>query len=294
MIKPIGHFTHRIVFILCMVIVVAGIGVPVCAGTNGNDSVATSAVQENVAVVTPTSTLIDKTTVSTTSETLMTPASTAISVQTVSGSSVARMSPKGRFSSHSASGIGLQNTQHRFSSQSVSGAALQTSQESGATPVFQWAVPSSVGVHPACVAGDSFGNVYATDWMSNSVWKFTSDGTYVTKWGSSGTGTSQFDDPMGIAVSPVNDNVYVVDRGNSRIQVFTATGTYVRQWGSKGTGTSQFEYPTDIAVNSSGNVYVVDSENNRIQVFTSNGTFVAQWGSEGTANGKFEYPTDIA
>ncbi|MFA6362861.1 6-bladed beta-propeller, partial [Methanoregula sp.] len=294
MIKPIGHFTRRIVFILCMVIVVAGIGVPVCAGTNGNNSVATSAVQENVAVVTPTSTLIDKTTGSTTPETLMTPASTSISAPTVSGSSVVRMSLQDRFSSRSASGIGLQNTRHRFSSQSVSGAALQTSQESGSTPVFQWAVPSAVGVHPLHVAVDSSGNVYATDWMSNSVWKFTSDGTYMTKWGSSGTGTSQFDYPMGIAVNPVNGNVYVVDTNNDRIQEFTSTGTYVLQWGSKGTGTSQFNYPRDIAVSSSGEVYVVDSENNRIQVFTSNGTFVAQWGSEGTANGKFEYPTDIA
>jgi len=58
---------------------VAGIGLPVCAGTNGNNFVATSVVQENVTVGTPTSTLINKSTVPIPLETIpATSGSTAI------------------------------------------------------------------------------------------------------------------------------------------------------------------------------------------------------------------------
>ena len=57
----------------------------------------------------------------------------------------------------------------------------------GSAPVFQWAVPSSVGVHPNYVAVDNVdGYVYVTDTINNSVWKFNSTGGFVGKWGTYG------------------------------------------------------------------------------------------------------------
>jgi len=44
--------------------------------------------------------------------------------------------------------------------------------------------------------------------------------TFITKWGTSGTGEGQFDEPIGIAVAP-NGNVYVADSENNNIQKFT-------------------------------------------------------------------------
>ena len=85
--------------------------------------------------------------------------------------------------------------------------------------LFQWAVPSHVGVkYPTGVAVDSAGDVYVIDGDNHSVWKFTSTGTYITQWGSYGSEDGQFI-PEGIAVDS-SGNVYVSDTGNDRIQKF--------------------------------------------------------------------------
>ena len=47
------------------------------------------------------------------------------------------------------------------------------------------------------IAADGSGNVYVADTANNRVQKFTSTGTFVTKWGSFGTGDGQFDAPYG-------------------------------------------------------------------------------------------------
>ena len=90
--------------------------------------------------------------------------------------------------------------------------------------------------------------------------------TYLTQWGSSGTGNGQFNQPYGVATDAAGD-VYVADAGNNRIQKFTGTGTYITQWGSGGSGDGQFDYPKGVATDAAGNIYVSDTGNNRIQKF---------------------------
>jgi DNA-binding beta-propeller fold protein YncE len=63
------------------------------------------------------------------------------------------------------------------------------------------------------------GNILVVDGGNNRIQKFDSNGTFITKWGISGAGDGQFEQPTGIAIDSLG-NVYVVDRGNSRIQVF--------------------------------------------------------------------------
>ena len=51
----------------------------------------------------------------------------------------------------------------------------------------------------------------------------TSSGTvysFITKWGSLGTGDGEFNNTHGVAIDPKTSNVYVADFFNSRIQVF--------------------------------------------------------------------------
>jgi len=159
---------------------------------------------------------------------------------------------------------------------------------------------------PHGVAVDSSGNVYVADYDNNRIQKFTNISTFITKWGSKGTGDGQFDLPSDVAVN--SGNVYVVDSRNNRIQVFTTDGNFITKWGSNGTGDGQFQYAiTSIAADSSGNVYVVDSGNNRIQVFklanpcpvgkpqiAPGVCFITKWGSKGTGDGQFNSPYGVA
>ena len=122
---------------------------------------------------------------------------------------------------------------------------------------------------PSRAATDSSNNVYVTDSGNSRVQKFSSTGTFLTKFGTLGTGNGQFltGSASGVAIDSAG-NVYVVDKLSNRVQKFNSAGTFVTAWGTLGTGNGQFNAPTGIAADpSSGNVYVADTGNNRIQEF---------------------------
>ena len=93
-----------------------------------------------------------------------------------------------------------------------------------------------------------------------------SEGVFVNKWGTKGTGAGQFGAPLDVAVAS-DGNVYVTEMYNFRIQKFTSAGVFVNKWGTKGTGAGQFEGAGGIAVAPDGSVYVADTQNDRIQKF---------------------------
>jgi DNA-binding beta-propeller fold protein YncE len=130
------------------------------------------------------------------------------------------------------------------------------------------------------------------DTNNHRVQKFTSNGGYLTQWGSQGSGNSQFKYPTRVAVDG-SGNVYVADTDNHRLQKFTGDGQYITQWGGYGSGNGQFARPHGIALDSHGNVYVADRENNRIQKFTNMGNYITQWGLFGGGNGEFNWPEGI-
>jgi tripartite motif-containing protein 71 len=56
--------------------------------------------------------------------------------------------------------------------------------------------------------------VYVVDTQNERIQKFDSDGSFITKWGTEGTGDGQFFWlPHDIAIDS-SDNVYVADSGN--------------------------------------------------------------------------------
>lgn len=65
------------------------------------------------------------------------------------------------------------------------------------------------------------GYVYVTDAQLNRVQVFTTTGSFVGKWGSTGSGVGQFNNLSGIDHDAVG-NIYLADAGNDRIQVFNA------------------------------------------------------------------------
>jgi DNA-binding beta-propeller fold protein YncE len=72
---------------------------------------------------------------------------------------------------------------------------------------------------PIGIKTDSSGNVYVGDQGNDRIQKFDSNGKFITKWGSTGSGDGQFQVPIGIAINS-KGLVYVTDLGNSRVQVF--------------------------------------------------------------------------
>ena len=119
--------------------------------------------------------------------------------------------------------------------------------------------------------------------------------------GASGTQTSQFQAPRGMAFT-ADGSVYVADSRNNRIQRFNAAGDFEIAWGSFGNlqvgeapgGT--FYEPWGIAIAPDGSVFVADTWNHRIQKFTADGQFIQIWGyfGQGEAPDAFWGPRDLA
>jgi hypothetical protein len=55
---------------------------------------------------------------------------------------------------------------------------------------------------------------------NHRIQKFSSEGDFISSFGSEGEGDGQFIEPEGVDVDS-EGNIYVVDTGNSRIQVFS-------------------------------------------------------------------------
>ncbi len=124
---------------------------------------------------------------------------------------------------------------------------------------------------PRGIAIDSSDVVYVCDsgnWSGtyiHRVQEFDTNGNFLGKWGSFGTGDGQFNGPSGIAFDPMG-HLYVTDYQNHRVEMFDSDGNFLGKWGSYGTGAGQFFNPYGIAIRS-GLVYVTEVNNCRIQKF---------------------------
>ena len=77
------------------------------------------------------------------------------------------------------------------------------------------------------VAAASDGSVYVSDWFNHRIQKFTSEGVFVSEWGTFvGSGDGEFYYPQSVAVAS-DGSVYVADAYNHRIQKFTSEGVFV-------------------------------------------------------------------
>jgi peptidylglycine monooxygenase len=122
--------------------------------------------------------------------------------------------------------------------------------------------------HPSDIAVAPSGEIYVSDGYGNSsVHRFSQDGTYVSSFGSPGSGPGQFRVPHSIRVA--NDGrVFVCDRENHRVQVFTAAGEYIDQW-------TDFKFPMGIHIDSNQVVYVTDQVP-RVSIFNLDGELLAR------------------
>ena len=129
-----------------------------------------------------------------------------------------------------------------------------------------WQNPQGIGVFDDDNGnGDTF--VFVADTGNNRVVKFRYDNnntdglTFIEEAGSTGSGSSRFNEPVGMAVDKCG-NVWVADRLNDRVQLLDKDLNFKNPL----TG---FNRPTDVALTpNGGGLYVVDSANNQVQKFT--------------------------
>jgi DNA-binding beta-propeller fold protein YncE len=121
--------------------------------------------------------------------------------------------------------------------------------------------------------------------------------TFVTEWGSKGTGKGEFLRPHDLEFSNGYKYLYAVDRDGNRIQAFDKNGTFLFKFGEKGQGDGQFLVPYGLDVDTRGHVWVADRGNHRIQQFDSKGNFISKFGNEdshpSSKLGKFDNPRHV-
>lgn len=75
----------------------------------------------------------------------------------------------------------------------------------------------NLGYEPYGIATDNLNQIYVTDVDNDRIYKYSSTGTYLQYWGSTGSATGQFDYPKGIEKSATGI-IYAADYYNHRIQ----------------------------------------------------------------------------
>jgi DNA-binding beta-propeller fold protein YncE len=162
-------------------------------------------------------------------------------------------------------------------------------------PTIGWLSSHATTTNPYGIDVDSGGNIYIAHYTSSSIRKYDSNGTFISSFGSYGTGNSNFKYPYSVAVDG-SGNIYVADTSNHQIKKFNSS--YVWQWTvgttTSGTETGRFNRPHNIVIGPDGNIYVSDNDNYRVQVFDPSGTFLFTFGSRGYEDGYFQGPSGIA
>jgi len=120
------------------------------------------------------------------------------------------------------------------------------------------------------------------------------------KFGTTGTGNGQLNNPTDVILDKNGKNIYVVDSNNDRISVFEDDGDFDFNYGTfcdiaviqdcndnadgaDGDGDGQFKNPISIARDALGKFFVVDSDNQRVQIFDDDGEFQSKFGSSNSA-----------
>ncbi len=119
-----------------------------------------------------------------------------------------------------------------------------------------------------------------------------SDLSYVSKFGTSGSGNYNFNLPQDVCEDELY--LYITDYTNNRIiKRKKSDFSYVAQIGSEGSGNDQFDGPIGICTDETY-LYVCDNQNHRIKKhLCSDLSYVAKIGSEGSGNDQFDVPFGI-
>ena len=148
------------------------------------------------------------------------------------------------------------------------------------------------GPRGLAIAND--GNLLVADTGNKRIIKFTPDGQLVQQIGGGGVIGGRFEEPVGLAVSPLDGSIFVADTWNHRIQKLTAALEFAGEWAVPGWESQDIVAKPYVAVTGNGDVYITDPALYRVLVYNQAGEIKASFGKFGTDPTKFDLPTGIA
>ena len=140
------------------------------------------------------------------------------------------------------------------------------------------------------------GWIYIVDAEGNRISKFDTNGNFLLRWGSNGTGDGQFTDGGREITVDGDGNVWVGDMPNFRAQKFSPTGQFLLAVPSPPAPPplGGFNGPRGVALDGAGNIFVTDTYNQRVEKFAPDGQPLLAWGSRGRDEYEFNYPRLLA
>jgi sugar lactone lactonase YvrE len=90
----------------------------------------------------------------------------------------------------------------------------------------------------------------------SEILKFSKDGKLIKRWGQTGSGRGEFDQPHSLAFDS-RGRLFVGDRNNNRIQILDQDGNVLDEW-------AQFSRPSGVFIDKADNLYVADSESGSV------------------------------
>lgn len=127
--------------------------------------------------------------------------------------------------------------------------------------------------------------IYVVDTAGACIKVYQSDGSFLFSFGSFGNQLGQFDQPVGIAVTP--SAIYITDRGNAAVSVFNNAGEPQMYWSNKETGRGTLNRPGAISLAQDGSLFISEHQSNRVAKFNPDGSWALTWGREGRDEGEF-------
>jgi predicted membrane-bound mannosyltransferase/DNA-binding beta-propeller fold protein YncE len=136
---------------------------------------------------------------------------------------------------------------------------------------------------PRDIIVDQNNYLLVSDTGNKRILIFNTEGEYINHFGEVGFHLGQFDEPVGLAISPVTGDLYVADTWNQRIQQFerSAAGQYTisLSWDIDGWYGQSLDNKPYIAVDQYDRIFVADPESARILVFSNTGEVIGYIGS---------------
>ncbi|MBQ6502832.1 MAG: glycosyltransferase family 39 protein [Flexilinea sp.] len=151
---------------------------------------------------------------------------------------------------------------------------------------------------PRAIAISSTDTVYVCDTGYKRIMIYDENGNFIRKFGVSGMGMGEMDEPVGIALLD-DDHLAVADTWNQRVQVFDVSGKGlqdgvtlvfdVNAWFTQSLNNKP--YLTGSAA--SGSIFLTDPEGSLIHQYDMNGKLVRTWNADGGDIDHFSMPTGI-